>query len=936
MLQSGEDHQSHPQFDETERLHFAIRAANIGFWEVDLQTDTVELDRRCQELFGLTKDRHIPYSEAIRYIHPEDLESVNTAVQQSLAGENDGYYDMRYRTIGASDGKLRWVHFSGRAYFNVQGEAIRFGGIAQDVTTSHHTLKKTEQTLREQENLFRHVTSSAPTGLWLSDETGGLTYLNETLVEWTGMAYADLLGPGWANAIILEDRARSAEIFLAAVATRTHYDTQFRITKWDGAVTWCRAAGDPYYREDGGFAGYAGFCMDIDELVRHREALQHSEERFRNIVEQSPMAIGLLRGRNMVVELGNDAIFQVWGKSRDIIGKKLIEALPEIKNQAFMSLLHDVYDTGKPFFGTGSLARLERNGILEDAYFNFAYTPIHTGGAVSGVMVLATDVTELVLARKTTEASAAKLKAVIDFAPAAIALFAGTKLVVEMPNQAFLDIAGKGREITGKPLREAMPELIDQPFMELLDNVYRSGKAYEATGMVGNIIQDGVLTEHYFNFSYIPLVDDEGKVYAILDVTIDVTDEILNKKKIEESEAFLKQAIEVAELATWTIDANTNNLTFSNRLYDWYGIEPEKNDINAVFDLVEPADRQRVATAIQKAMTPGSDGIFDEEFTIKSLKTGRKRVVHSQGKTLMDAQSNPLKLLGTAQDITVHRQLLLALEQEIQQRTQALDASNEELQAANEELAITNEELAQSNNSLNMSNQDLQQFAHVASHDLKEPLRKIKTFLSRLEMDQATVYSPKSVSFLQKINHSVSRMQTMIEGVLNYSRINAGGQKMEQVSIGSILSDITADLEVMIAEKGATIKCSQLPTIEGSPILLYQLFYNLVINALRFAAADRPPLVTITTDPVLHRKAHFYKIEVADNGIGFDQVHAEKIFNTFTMLNTKDQYEGTGLGLALCKKIALRHHGFIEAYGERDKGARFVIHLPKHQPTTFL
>jgi len=949
MFQPGEAQQG--QNEEIERSHFAIRAADIGFWEVDLPTNTVKWDGRCQELFGLTRDRYIPYAEAIRYIHPDDFDPVNAAVQRALAGENDGYYDMRYRTIGAGDGKLRWVHFSGRVYFNDQGQAIRFGGIAQDITHPHGLFKKTEQTLRDQEALFRHVTSSAPTGLWLSDEAGGLTYLNNTLVEWTGMAYNDLLGAGWANAIIGEDRVRSAESFLTAVASRSHYDTRFRIKKADGAVSWCRAAGDPYYREDGSYAGYAGFCMDIDELVKQQEAVSQSEERFRNIVEQSPMAIGVLRGRDMVVELGNDAIFQVWGKNRDIIGKGLLDALPEIRGQVFMSLLQEVYDTGQPFFGNGTLARLERNGRLEDVYFNFAYTPMRTGGGVSGILVLATEVTELVLARKTVEASAAKLKAVIDFAPAAIALFSGPDLVVEMPNQAFLDIAGKGREITGKPLREAMPELNDQPFMQLLDNVYQSGKAYEAAGMPGNIIQDGVLTQHYFNFSYIPLADHEGKVYAILDVTIDVTQDVLTKKKIEESEAFLKEAIEVAELATWSIDANTSQLTYSSRLYDWYGIDPEKHDISAVFDLVEPNDRQRVADAIQKAMTPGSDGIFDEEFTINSLETGRKRVVHSQGKVLLDTQGNPVKLIGTAQDITIHRQLQLALEQEIQQRTEELDASNEELQAANEELAtaneelavtneelaVTNEELTQSNENLHISNQDLQQFAHVASHDLKEPLRKIQTFLSRLEMDTANVYSPKSITFFQKINHSVNRMQTMIEGVLNYSRVNASGQKMEDVSIGALISNIQYDLEVLITEKGATLQYSELPTVEGSPILLYQLFYNLVINALKFAAAARAPLITITAEPMQQRKDPFYKITVADNGIGFPQADAEKIFNTFTRLNTKDHYEGTGLGLALCKKIALRHHGSIEAYGETDKGARFVIYLPKNQAfSTFI
>jgi PAS domain S-box-containing protein len=116
--------------------------------------------------------------------------------------------------------------------------------------------------------------------------------------------------------------------------------------------------------------------MDIDELVRQQQAQASSEERFRSIFEQSPMAIGLLRGRDMVIELGNDAIFQLWGKTREIIGQKLQDALPELRDQVYLSLLQKVYDSGEPFLGTGAMARLERNGQLEEAYFNFAYTAV--------------------------------------------------------------------------------------------------------------------------------------------------------------------------------------------------------------------------------------------------------------------------------------------------------------------------------------------------------------------------------------------------------------------------------------------------------------------------------------------------------------------------------------------------------------------------------
>jgi PAS domain S-box-containing protein len=130
MSNTGNDQTTHLTSEESERAQFASRAAGIGFWEVDLHKNAVVWDGRCQELFGLSKDHDIPYNEAIRYIHRDDIDAVNAAVEAALAGENDGCYDMRYRTIGATDGKVRWVHFSGKAYFDEQGQAVRFGGIA--------------------------------------------------------------------------------------------------------------------------------------------------------------------------------------------------------------------------------------------------------------------------------------------------------------------------------------------------------------------------------------------------------------------------------------------------------------------------------------------------------------------------------------------------------------------------------------------------------------------------------------------------------------------------------------------------------------------------------------------------------------------------------------------------------------------------------------
>ncbi|MGZ5254353.1 MAG: sensor histidine kinase, partial [Flavitalea sp.] len=239
---------------------------------------------------------------------------------------------------------------------------------------------------------------------------------------------------------------------------------------------------------------------------------------------------------------------------------------------------------------------------------------------------------------------------------------------------------------------------------------------------------------------------------------------------------------------------------------------------------------------------------------------------------------------------------------------------------------------------LNRSNEDLQQFAHVASHDLKEPLRKIRTFSNRLEAEFGKMMPEKGRTYIEKIQASSERMSNMIDGILNYSVMNATEQNEERIDLGFILDGIISDLELLILQKEAKITYNNLPRIKGSPTLIYQLFYNLISNSLKFSKAETPSRINISSRQMneeelkdfsdIKKSTDYLCITVEDNGIGFNPEYAEKMFNVFTRLNRRDQYEGTGLGLALCKKIVHRHHGLISAKGEEGKGASFEIVFP--------
>jgi light-regulated signal transduction histidine kinase (bacteriophytochrome) len=205
-----------------------------------------------------------------------------------------------------------------------------------------------------------------------------------------------------------------------------------------------------------------------------------------------------------------------------------------------------------------------------------------------------------------------------------------------------------------------------------------------------------------------------------------------------------------------------------------------------------------------------------------------------------------------------------------------------------------------------------------------------------LRSDFSGYLPEKGNVYLDKIQRAANRISAMIDGVLQYSSVEAFDQAFESIDINVIIDSIREDLEIVLKESGATINQERLPVIKGSPTLIHQLFYNLINNSLKFRIPDRKPIISIQYCDAsqeelakLNLTDEHIKIDLQDNGIGFDQIYAARIFESFARLNPKDKYEGTGLGLALCKKIVLRHGGCITATGIINEGALFSIFLPK-------
>lgn len=240
------------------------------------------------------------------------------------------------------------------------------------------------------------------------------------------------------------------------------------------------------------------------------------------------------------------------------------------------------------------------------------------------------------------------------------------------------------------------------------------------------------------------------------------------------------------------------------------------------------------------------------------------------------------------------------------------------------------------NRKLEASNRELEEFAYVASHDLQEPLRKIMAFGDRLRSKYTTVLDDVGRDYLLRMQNAAARMQSLISDLLNLSRISTRGQPFELVDLQAIVTDVLRDLETTIEQQGGSVEVSPLPTLAADPVQMRQLFQNLIGNALKFHEPGTAPLIKITCQFEHEQNAAYpiYAIAVADYGIGFEEKYVDRIFQPFQRLHGAQTYEGTGMGLAICRRIVERHGGVISATSQPGLGATFTISLPAIQPTT--
>ncbi|RCH53850.1 hypothetical protein DJ568_15020 [Mucilaginibacter hurinus] len=676
-----------------------------------------------------------------------------------------------------------------------------------------------------------NLADQAPALVWLADANMLRYSFNNRWLTFTGRPLEQELQNGWTEAIHQEDVIRCFSTYSASFKAQTEFTVHYRLRRHDGAYRWLVEQGVPRYAADGAFTGFAGSCLDIDEVLKqqledlykpsmieqalneelaatneelsatneelvttneelvesqHRletmvDDLAGRDQKIRSIVESAPFPIGVYIGREMRIELANQSIIDVWGKGSDIVGRTYAEVLPELRDTGIYEQLDRVFTTGEPFHARNQRVDLVVDGKLQPFYFNYSFTPLYSAaGEIYGVMNTAAEITDLVVAKQQVEQSERNLHNMILQAPVAMCILLGPDYVVEVANEKMIELWGKPvKAVWNKPIFEGLPEAREQGLEQLLFDAYHNGVAYHASEQPVQLLRDGTIDTIYQNFVYEPYRDIDGTILGVIAITIEVTEQVMARRELEAREAEL--------LLT----------------------------------------KQRL----------------EEE-----LEAGKK----------LQAQKDS--------------------------------------------------------------------FIGIASHELKTPLTSLTAIIQIVGNKLKTSADPYIPTALEKANAQAKKMASLINGFLNISRLEAGKIVMDkqQFNLHKLLEETVDDLGM--TTQGHTIELADSATTEvfADREKIGSVVSNLISNAIKYS--HKGTSITVRSQV----EDGFVKVSVTDTGVGISSNDINKLFERYYRVESSQNrhISGFGIGLYLSSEIIKQHQGRIWAESEEGIGSTFHFTLP--------
>jgi PAS domain S-box-containing protein len=814
---------------------------------------------------------------------------------------------------------------------------------------------------------------------------------------------------------------------------------RYDVADGDGNFTekYWKVENRPVFGPDGEVAYFLHTTEDITARIKteKRDVQTEGIKQAFDLFMHAPMVVGLVNGDAYVLELANKEAFKLWGKGPEIIGKPILQALPELEGQGIIELFDQVRNSGEPFFAHEVPVASYVNGKKEQHYFNLVYQPYYNYGSskATGVFTISHDVTEQVKARQSAEESEAKFRRMAESTPVLIAVGDETS------NATYLNEAWT--ELTGRPMEELLRfgwvDLVHPDDKEGYVKLYLDAFALKGpfTGEFRVLNPKG---EYRWLLAHcVPRYTADGNFVGYISACTDITENKLGQQKLQTALEQVRLSKEAAELGTFDMDLERGTMHWDDRCRTLFGIS-HHNPVSYERDFaggLHPDDRERILKVIDQLFTKSiSNGDYDVEYRTVGAEDGVVRWVRAKGKVYFNAQEKPVRFIGSVLDITQKVLAIQKIETVVEERTRELEAqkgllnniltnssngisvtemirdesgnvidartvlANDaavnyiglpkelflsktaveldpnilhsaygqtclntlrtgepalsqyymELTGRWQELTISKMDdehlihiftdvtpvkeaqlqLERTVEELRRSNRNLEEFAHAASHDLKEPVRKIHFFTTQLKEQLRTHLKEGELRLFGRIENATERMGNLIDDLLLYSHVSQRPPEMEKVDLNEKVQRVLEDLELDVQEKEAIISVGKLPVVQGYRRQLQQLFQNLISNALKYSKKDVAPCIVITAKEVVEKGKSYHLVTVEDNGIGFEQEYADKIFQMFTRLHGKGEYSGTGVGLSIVKKVVENHNGFIRVESTPGEGSTFNVLLP--------
>ncbi|MDX1546779.1 MAG: PAS domain S-box protein [Rhodothermales bacterium] len=872
-------------------------------WTADAGGQLTYVSDQVVRYFGRSRDV-IVGDGWIDLVHPDDRDPTIARWADSL--ENGTPYEVEFR-LRRADGAYRWHLGRAMPVRDDAGQTVSWFGTNTDISDN----KRAEQELRDSMELFRQLVFTSPAALYTTDAEGRITLYNDRAVELWGRE--PVIGEErWSGAVRLfepDGTPLPLDACPMAIALREQRglrDQEVLIERPDGSRAHVLAYPEPLLDASGALVGAVNVLIDVTELKGIEAAVREKTRTLETVNRIN---------RSLAAELDLDKLVQA-----------VTDAGTELSGAQFGAFFYNVINERGEAYMLYALS-----GAPHKAFSRF---PMPRNTAI--------------------------------FSPT----FTGEGVVR-------LDDVTQDPRYGQNPPFEGMPE------------GHLPVRSYLAVPVVGR--DDTVIGGLFFGHSEVGVFTEHSEVAvqgiaaqaAIAVENAGLYDqarrELAERKRAEALVSGQKQALELIaqgqplaavleQLVTVIEEQAPGEILASILLLDEdgrhlrHGAAPSLPDAyNQAIDGVEIGDqvgscgtaafRGEPVVVVDIAEDPLWKDFKDLALEHDLRACWSTPILATQGDVLgtfalyyrhptepAAEHERLVSIMSRTASIAIERyraerqvrELNETLEQRVVERTLALEAANARLTLEVGERKRAEHELERANTRLRQRNRELQDFAYAASHDLQEPLRKISAFSDLMRADFDDRLDENGRFYLDRMQNAALRMTSLITDLLAFSRIATQGRAFEEVDLNEIIEGVLSDLEVQVQESGARVEVAPLPTLEADPVQMRQLFQNLIGNAIKFRKADEPPVVHISGQVEAAGEAALVQLSVEDNGIGFAPKYADRIFSPFQRLHGRSKYPGTGIGLALCRRIAERHGGTIAAHGTPGEGARFVVTLPAH------